>query len=320
MSEKDAKTELRECAAWLRDMMAAGGISMTRFARENGLGSARTFGRLLEGDVDDETAAEWLPRCRDARERLERQAETEAVYSLPTSEDVEEAILSAFRPGASTGRVVFVIGAPGIGKTTTVSALQRKWGQRIARIEAHELWNDSPGNMLADLLDALGIHDAPAAGSERMTAAVQALRGFRRCLVIDEAHHVGPRILNTIKSLVNMTPGEFVLMGTPPMWQKLNKKAYAEGSQLYTNRLGAFVWLELKDVHVESYLTARFKGSITKGEAAKAAAALRPAAERFGCYAYLRDVCRVLEKAGNGFGPAAVDRAMKEVKDNRQPM
>lgn len=320
MSESNQDRELRECAAWLRDMMAATRTSLNKAVRDWGLGSKRTFARILAGELEDGDAQEWAARYREARERLEKLGDAERIYSLPTAEAVTDAILSAFRPGASTGRVIFVIGSPGIGKTTALAGLQRKYGQRIARIEAHELWSDSPGNMLADLLDALGIHDAPASGAARMSEAVRALRGFRRCLVIDEAHHVGPRILNTVKSLVNMTPGEFVLMGTPPMWAKLNKQAYAEGSQLYTNRLGAFVRLELLDGDAERYLLERFKGRIAKGEAAAAAKALRPSAERNGCYAFLRDVCRELERAGAGFGAEAVAAACREVKDNRPPM
>lgn len=320
MSERDADRKLRECAEWLRDMMAATRTSLNRAVREWDLGSKRTFARILGGELDEGEAEEWLARYREAKERLEKQAGQEQIYSLPTSEAVGDAILSAFRPGQSTGRVVFVIGPPGIGKTTSLAGLQRKYGQRIARIEAHELWSDSPANMLADLLAALGINDAPPSGAGRMAEVVRALRGFRRCLVIDEAHHVGPRILNTVKSLVNMTPGEFVLMGTPPMWAKLNKQAYAEASQLYTNRLGAFVRLELLDADAERYLIERFKGRITKGEASAAAKALRPSAERNGCYAYLRDVCRELERAGAGFGAAAVAAAALEVRDNRPPM
>jgi type II secretory pathway predicted ATPase ExeA len=320
MSGKDAVTELREHAQWLRDMMAATRTSLNKAVRDWDLGSKRTFARILDGQMEEADAAEWLERYRAARERLENEEGKEPVYALPTYEAVTDAVLSAFRPGVSTGRVVFVIGAPGIGKTTTVMALARKYGQRIVRIEAHELWGDSPSNMLEDLLAALGINDAPVSGAARMKEAVRALRGFRRCLVIDEAHHVGPRILNTIKSLVNMTPGEFVLTATPPMWTKLNKGAFAEASQLYTNRLGAFVLLELLDGDVERYLLERFKGRISKGEAAAAARVLRPVAERNGCYAFLRDVCRELERAGNGFGADAISEATREVRDNRPPM
>lgn len=135
--------------------------------------------------------------------------------------------------------------------------------------------------------------------------------------MVDEAHHVGPRILNVVKSLVNMTPGEFVLMGTPPMWVKLNKQAYAEASQLYTNRLGCFVRLELEVGDVEAYFMERFRGRITRGEAARVGKLVHGRAARDGCYAFCRDIALELERMGAGFEVEAVKGAMQGVCDMR---
>lgn len=313
----DNVSEVRAVAGWLRDMMAGTGLSLNRAVRAWGLGSKATFYRALNGEMEGEAAGEWLVRYRGVRERLEQEAGCEALFELPTVEVIRDAILGTFRPVAATGRVVFVIGPPGIGKTKAVEILMKKWGERVVRVEAHELWGDRPGNMLLELGGALGVHDVGRSGAERMAGVVGVLRGQRRCVVVDEAHHVGPRILNVIKSLVNMTPGEFVLMGTPPMWVKLNKQAYAEASQLYTNRLGCFVRLELEVGDVEAYFLERFKGRITRGEAGKLARVVHGRAARDGCYAFCREVAGELERLGAGFGPEAVKGAMEGVLDVR---
>ena len=44
--------------------------------------------------------------------------------------------------------------------------------------------------------------------------------------MIDEAHHLGPHCLNTVKTLVNTTPGEFILVAIPTLWNKLQAHAY----------------------------------------------------------------------------------------------
>jgi type II secretory pathway predicted ATPase ExeA len=264
---------------------------------------------------------ETLTRARDAKARLEAAEGAEPIYDdLPTAEAVRDAILKVFSPAASLRRVVFVLGDSGMGKTTAVNILCRKWGQRVTRMEAHEAWADRPANMLDDLLEQLGLATIPTSSAAKMRAAVAALKSFRRCLIIDEGHHIGPRIINTFKSLVNMTPGEIVILGTPPMWAKFTKAAYAEATQLYTNRLGAFVCLKLLDSDVEAFLRSTFGSRVTKAEAASAAKAIRPVAERRGCYAFVRDVCAELEAAGKGFGAEAVQAALREVRDMRSPM
>ena len=67
MSGKDAVTELREHAQWLRDMMAATRTSLNKAVRDWDLGSKRTFARILDGQMEEADAAEWRERYRAAR-------------------------------------------------------------------------------------------------------------------------------------------------------------------------------------------------------------------------------------------------------------
>ena len=78
-------------------------------------------------------------------------------------------------------------------------------------------------------------------------------------MVIDEAHHLGPHCLNTVKTLVNTTPGEFVMLAIPSLWAKLNKSAYIEAKQLSTNRLYELVQIDLEAQDIATYMRHRLQ-------------------------------------------------------------
>ena len=130
--------------------------------------------------------------------------------------------------------------------------------------------------------------------------------------MLDEAHHLGPHCLNTVKTLVNTTPGEFILVAIPTLWNKLQAHAYQEAKQIATNRLSERVKLTLDEADIRTYLSKRFKDA-QPAELKVAAKIVRPSALLSGNYAFVRDVARELAS----LEADAVSRAVTAVTGRR---
>ena len=217
-----------------------------------------------------------------------------------------------------TNRVLIVQGESGVGKTTAVGLLRGKYGTgRISYVEASDVWADSPNAFLGAILRALGVTELPAGRVQRLEEVQSRLGISRRCLVIDEAHHLGPHCLNTVKTLVNTTPGEFILVAIPTLWNKLQAHAYQEAKQIATNRLSERVKLTLDEADIRTYLSKRFGAEAPRSDMAAAlkvaAKIIRPAALLAGNYAFVRDVAREL----TGLDAETVSRAVTAVTGRR---
>jgi Rad3-related DNA helicase len=194
-----------------------------------------------------------------------------------------------------------------------VGLLRGKYGTgRISYVEASDVWADSPNAFLGAILRALGVTELPAGRVQRLEEVQSRLGISRRCLVIDEAHHLGPHCLNTVKTLVNTTPGEFILVAIPTLWNKLQAHAYQEAKQIATNRLSERVKLTLDEADVRLYLSKRFQDA-SAADLKVAAKIIRPSALLSGNYAFVRDVAREL----TGLDAETVSRAVSAVTARR---
>lgn len=136
-------------------------------------------------------------------------------------------------------RVILVIGPTGAGKTKAREVLQNTWKNRIASLDATRAWHDHSLGFLAAIWNALGRVGAVGHSRDGLVRVINALQEERRALLIDEAHYLGPNQLNIVTTLVNNTPGEFILIGQPTLWSRLetDRGAYLEARQLTQNRL-----------------------------------------------------------------------------------
>ena len=96
-----------------------------------------------------------------------------------------------------------------------------------------------------------------------------------------------------MKTLVNTTPGEFILVAIPTLWNKLQAHAYQEAKQIATNRLSERVKLALDEADIRTYLAKRFPDA-SPADLKVAARIVRPSALLAGNYAFVRDVARDL--------------------------
>jgi type II secretory pathway predicted ATPase ExeA len=188
-------------------------------------------------------------------------------------------------------RLVILQGPPGCGKSTATRALLERFGQRIVLAEADETWKDSLMAMLGGCLRALGVTVLPANSSERLRVLLEKLRERRVCLVIDESHHLGPRTLNIVKTIINQTPGEIVLSAQGTLFRRLELSAYEEARQLTQNRLAERVNLEsVASADVELFLSRRLEWE--NGEIKQAAQLLGEKAQGRGQFAFAKRVCQ----------------------------
>lgn len=247
MEEQQQTTEtLKVLAEQVRDWQTRQGISQAELLRRfPALGTSRTFVRALKGDCGEIDLDRW---CRDYQgvlnvlEALESAAaSTEEIYDdLSTVAAVRIALVGAMRQQGNS-RLVLVQGGSGSGKSTALALLRERFGaRRVVLTEATDLWRSgktATSAMLGDILFALAHPEAPASTVAKLDKVVELLCRSRVCLAIDEAHHCGPTALNLIKTLVNRTPGEFLLCAMGTLWRRLETSTYEEARQLTQNRL-----------------------------------------------------------------------------------
>lgn len=315
--KNQAESELVDIAAKIAAWGEAHGMSRAQLVRNFAdLGSEKSFRDISAGSLEGYNAENQLAKYRAVwatMEELSAQGGEESIYDdLGTVVKIRRAFLGVVK-ATGTNRVLIVQGESGVGKTTAVGLLRGKYGTgRISYVEASDVWADSPNAFLGAILRALGVTELPAGRVQRLEDVQQRLSISRRCLVVDEAHHLGPHCLNTVKTLVNTTPGEFILVAIPTLWNKLQAHAYQEAKQIATNRLSERVKLTLDEADVRTYLAKRFPDAAA-ADLKTAARIIRPSALLSGNYAFVRDVCRALA----GLDADAVSRAVTAVAARR---
>ena len=311
------ENELVETAAKIAAWGESHGMSRAQLVRNfTDLGSEKSFRDISGGQLEGYNAENQLTKYRAVyatMEELANQGGEERIYDdLGTVVKIRRAFLGVVK-ATGTNRVLIVQGESGVGKTTAVGLLRGKYGTgRISYVEASDVWADSPNAFLGAILRALGVTELPAGRVQSLEEVQARLAISRRCLVIDEAHHLGPHCLNTVKTLVNTTPGEFILVAIPTLWNKLQAHAYQEAKQIATNRLSERVKLTLDEADVRTYLAKCFPDAAA-ADLKTAARIIRPSALLSGNYAFVRDVCRALA----GLDADAVSRAVTAVAARR---
>lgn len=309
--------ELVGIAAKIAAWGEARGMSRAQLVRSfTDLGSEKSFRDIAGGQTEGYNAESQLTKYRAVyatmEELADRGGEERVFDDLGTVVKLRRAFLSVVK-AAGTNRVLIVQGESGIGKTTAVGLLRGKYGSgRISYVEASDVWADSPNAFLGAILRALGVAELPAGRVQRLEDVQGRLALSRRCLVVDEAHHLGPHCLNTVKTLVNTTPGEFILVAIPTLWNKLQAHAYQEAKQIATNRLSERVKLTLDEADIRTYLAKRFPDAAA-ADLKVAAKIVRPNALLAGNYAFVRDVARELRD----LAPESVSRAVTAVSGRR---
>jgi len=263
------------------------------------LGSSKDWWAMKKGLVEDRDGESLLIAYRSVLAQIDAlrdaAARGETLYDdLHPVVELARAIPHLITtPG--NDRVLIVQGEPGSGKSTAARMLRMRLGAGIVLVEVSDAWGDKPRALLGAILRALGGHDLPDSSIDRLDRVVEVMRGSRRVLILDEAHHLGPRCLNTVKTLVNLSTWGFVLLAIGTLWRKLERGAYEEARQLTTNRLAERIKLACPTERDCQRMLERRAGM--KAEAKAAAAILAKAAAVHGGLGFARDVCKRLDDA-----------------------
>jgi type II secretory pathway predicted ATPase ExeA len=321
-AERDELTALASrIRAWQEARKTTTADMLRRFP---GLGSDKTYGRMLKGDLDETDIERQLASYRAVAALIEsisgREGQEEEMYKDLTPVLLLRRALLDILEEKSVARVILLEGDSGCGKSTALTLLQRDYGQRLLVIEAAVAWNDKPMALMGSILDAMGVRDSdqPKATAPRLAAVVSRLRETRTAIAIDEAHGLGPKTLDTLKTLINQTPSEVILLAWPSLWRKLESAAWAEVKQLLGNRLAERIRLGgLRETDVKKLLERRL------GENAVDAGVVREvlaSARTRGNLQFVRQVCRRARegmKKGDVLEPSDVIAAVDAQKRRR---
>jgi DNA transposition AAA+ family ATPase len=300
--------ELFSLAQTIRDYQKQRGWSDTQLCkRYGGAGSTKTFTRILAHEVAQDFDIErWLLEYRTvvnliAAEGAADDRDEEVFDDLSTCSRLRVAFLDAMQVRGNN-RLIIVEGASGSGKTKAIRTLAAKYGRRVLLGEADETWKN-PTVLLGGVLRMLGKKDFPGPTNERKDLVVAELLTRRVCICADEAHHFGPASLNMLKTLINQTPGEFILSGLATLMRRMETTAFFECQQLIRNRLAARINFDKLDKHDVELLIKRRLGW-ENGEAGKCAQMLilegKGPAQRLGHLAFVDAVCRQARRDADG--------------------
>ena len=232
------KTASGTIRKWQLDRKLSDEEMLKQFA---GLGSVAVYRDIIAGRFDDLDTDHWSEEYAAVIFVMDALADAEEdnnpLYDdLSTVMSLRRAVARVLREKGNN-RCVMVQGPTGSGKSKAALLLKAKYGARIVLCEANELWKGNITNMLADILRAMGTENPPTGANAKLLLIIERLNAGRRCLIIDEAHHLSVGCINLIKTLINRTPGEIVLLAMGKLWSDIEKAAYQEARQLTQNRL-----------------------------------------------------------------------------------
>ena len=304
LAEQIVTDELTQLASQVQSYQLAKRWNNSELLRKfAGLGSTKTYKKILDGDFKELDLEKQLNNYRAVVSLIEMTAgssdQREELYDDLTPVTQLRSVLVDVMKEQGDARFLLVLGDSGAGKTCARRKLVEAYGQRILWTEATDVWNDSPMVFLGEVLLAMGDKNPPYSAIIRLRKVEERLRQKRVCLVVDEGQHLGPRILNTIKTLLNKTPGEFVVMAMYSLWKKVEREAYEDVRQLTGNRLASRIQLVLHPTDVLKMLQRRLTW-ISEDEPQKAVKALCEQAPRFGNLAFVREVCKQARETAEG--------------------
>lgn len=291
------KDKLKLLADQIRDWQTSRDLSDNKLLDKfKGLGSTKTYKRILDSEWEGLDLERWFEDYRQVWTLIELEGgeeEDEPVYDDLWHVRAARLAVNDALQERGNNRLVIIEGPSGSGKTTAGKCLADRYGRRIVMCEADETWKGPNLNaMLAGLLRKLGIREVPVSGDERKTRLLEVLGQSPVCLIIDEAHHLGPRTLNMVKTILNQTKCQVVFLCIETLFKKLEMTAYEEAKQLTKNRLCERVRLNGPVVaDVETFLRRRIKWDDEK-PVKNCAEALAKMARSYGGWNFVGLTCR----------------------------
>lgn len=310
--------ELRALAREVRNYQLERDWSDTKICKEiSHLGSTKTYKRILdETDGLEELNVETQLRNYQAavemiaaRRANDRPVEIE-YDDFANIQEVRAAVGRALLEDEEcVARLVIVEGNTATGKDAVKRNLLKVWPKITVAVEATEMWRDSlsaPTKAIHQAINIIKQRDRetkelpkpPRYPAEILGEIIDTLKERKLVLIINEAHHLGPRGLNMVKTILNQSPTVVVLECIPALLTRLLSGSYEEAVQLTGNRLCERVYLAPPSAAEILLLTERRGVKFADKETANSAAkALSGQAPMFGNWRYVSQVTRKLREA-----------------------
>jgi hypothetical protein len=316
----DSARQLREVAAnietYRNDLNMPKAVLLRTYPE---LGTDKTFGKILKGDFAElDIDGRWLPAWVDVWQRIQGaeddDGDADLIADLTGPVELCRSYLET-RNEKGNARFILILGDSGIGKTSAVRALKSKpYGNLVFDIEACEIWKNKNGRgtavpLLRALGRRLGLKDLPAGRDGLLNAIVEKLQGQRRCIVVEELHHLCPEGINTLKALINLTPVIIIGTAMPVLWDKLSgsRAAWAECKQLTGNRLAERVLLTLQPADVTKFLAVRLPDMADADWLPKAVIKLTTEARHYGNMKFVAEVVKRFKRELKAGQEASLD-------------
>ncbi len=280
------------------------------------LGSDKTNGKIVNGDLSQLDAGSWLEKYEHVWNQIqqdEQGADVGLIECLAAPVDLCRSYLET-RNERSNARFILLLGDSGMGKTSAVQVMKSKpYGGLIFELEATDVWKDKQGRgtavpLLQTIGERIGLKDLPASRSRLLSHVVAKLKERRICLVIEEVHHLCPQGVNTLKTLINLSPVIIIATGLPLLWDKLagSRAAWAECKQLTGNRLAERIELKLTRADVSAFVQSRLGADIAdKSFLDKILDSLGQEATSHGNMKFVSKVCSTFQtQVGKGEEPS----------------
>ena len=206
----------------VRAVMADGAISISQAAREIGRGvSQATLSTWLRGTYQGDTGAvdqrieRWLETRRVTAERSLAGAGLDRHFPLGVTAEIELALAHA----QAAGDVVCIHGRSGAGKSTALRhyAATHSAATLVTMSGAVRTLTGLLGRIAGALGGAAQYPSALAAED----AVVERLTGRGALLIVDEAHHLRPALLDELRCLRDLSGAGLALAGDDALWLTL---------------------------------------------------------------------------------------------------
>jgi hypothetical protein len=292
------------------------------------VGSSKTYKRILDphDDLDQLNLENQLRNFEAAIEtikirRLKDKGPQDEYEDFDNIDSGLEAVSRAAEED-TIARFVVIEGETGTGKDAVKNAILRARPKTTIVVEASENWKESATTPLGSIIKAMDIRrrrdevgdkfTIPNLPQARLDLIIEELGSRRMILVINEAHHMGPRAINLIKTIINSTKTAVVFLCVPALLHRLLKNSHEECIQLFGNRLCKRV--RLKNPPPNEILQLLERRGIRYDDAQTAnLAAMRLSAEI--------QVADELQKRGKGKlqNEAAFSEAFTQIESDRVP-
>ncbi len=306
----DTAEQLRAVAQNIETYRVDLGTPKAQFLRTYAeLGSDKTYSKITGGDLAQLDIEAWLEKYRNTWSEIQSDdagGET-LLENLSAPTELCRAYLE-HRNTRSNARFLPVLAESGCGKSSAVDVLRAKpYGGNVFKVEACDMWKGKDGKgsavpLLQEIGENLGMIGLPGSKKKLLKVILAKLNERRVCVVIDEAHHLCPQGLNTVKNLINLTPVFVIATAIPVLWERLagHRSAWAECKQLTGNRLAEKIVLTLKLADVESCIRAAAqdlaKADVLDELVKKAADRLGPEAVSRGNLKFVFKVCEAFRR------------------------